>query len=52
MVYQVVFCQGYFSCVDFETESLEQAEEVKMERCAAMAEGGERDFCYVIKKKR
>ena len=51
-MYQVIFCQGSYSHVDYETTSYEQAEEVKRELEAEMYLGGERDFYYIIKEKR
>ena len=49
MKYQVVFIQGNYSAVDYETDNYEQAEEVRMELTSEMAINGERDFCYIIK---
>ena len=51
MIYQVVFIQGCYSCVDFETESYDQALEMQRELTSDMRMSGERDFCYIIKKK-
>lgn len=50
--YQVVFVQGNYSCVDYETSNYEQACEVKMELYAQMSMAGERNFDYIIKKVR
>ena len=50
MKYQVIFCQGGYSQVDFETEDYEQALEVKYELQSQMYLCGERDFYYIIKK--
>lgn len=52
VIYQVVFVQGNYSCVDYETSSYEQACEVKMELYAQMSMAGERNFDYIIKKVR
>ena len=49
MKYQVVFIQGNYSAVDYETDNYDQAEEVRMELTSEMAINGERDFCYIIK---
>ena len=50
MKYQVIFCQGTYTCVDYETESYEQACEVKSELQAEMYASGERNFNYIIKE--
>lgn len=50
MKYQVIFCQGSYTCVDYETTSYEQACEVKRELQAEMYAGGERNFDYIIKE--
>ena len=52
VLYQVVFCQGGYTCVDYETRVYEQAQEVMMELYAQMREAGERNFDYIIKKVR
>lgn len=49
-MYQVIFCQGNYSHVDYETTSYEQALEVKRELEAEMYAGGERNFDYIIKE--
>ena len=49
MKYQVVFQQGSYSCVDYETTDYDQAMEVKFELQAQMYACGERNFCYFIK---
>ncbi len=50
-MYQVVFCQGSYSCVDYETSDYDQALEVKAELYAEMYAGGERNFNYIIRVK-
>lgn len=52
MKYQVIFCQGNYSHIDYETTSYEQALEVKSELEAEMYICGERDFYYIIKELR
>lgn len=52
VLYQVVFVQGNYTCVDYETSSYEQACEVKMELQSQMYLCGERNFDYIIKKVR
>lgn len=47
--WQVVFIQGSYSAVDYETYDYDQAEEVRMELTSEMAMNGERDFCYIIR---
>ena len=49
MKYQVIFCSGNYSHIDYETENEEQAYEVKRELEAEMYMSGERDFYYIIK---
>ena len=49
MKYQVVFQQGYYSCVDYETDNYDQAVEVMYELQAQMYACGERNFSYFIK---
>lgn len=48
--YQVIFVQGSYSHVDYETDDYDQAQEVKRELQSDMYISGERDFCYVIKE--
>lgn len=50
-VYQVIFCQGSYSHIDYETENEEQAYEVRSELQAEMYMSGERNFDYIIKEK-
>lgn len=50
MKYQVIFCQGSYSAVDYETDNYDQALEVKSELQAEMYASGERDFYYIIKE--
>ena len=52
MIYQVVFKQGNWEQVDFETEDYDQACEVQRELYAEMSLMGERDFTYYIRRKR
>ena len=52
VIYQVVFCQGGYTCVDYETSVYEQAQEVMMELRSQMYIAGERNFNYIIKKVR
>lgn len=49
MRYQVIFCQGGYSAVDFETDDYSQAQEMRVHLTAQMHEAGERDFTYIIK---
>lgn len=49
MKYQVIFQQGSYSCVDYETEDYDQAAEVMYELQAQMYAAGERNFSYFIK---
>ena len=51
VIYQVVFHQNGYSCVDYETENIDQAFEVMTEMTAQAQAMGERDFCYSIKEK-
>lgn len=46
--YQVIFCQGGYSHVDFETDDYSQAQEMRVHLTAQMNEGGERNFTYII----
>ncbi len=48
--YQVVFCSGGYSAIDYETYNYEQALEVRSELQAEMSLMGERDFFYIIKE--
>lgn len=50
VIYQVVFLQGNYENVDYETENYDQAQEVMRELQAEMTLGGERNFCYVIRE--
>lgn len=50
MKYQVVFNSCGYESVDYETTSLEQAQEVKSELQAQAYMMGERDFSYYIKE--
>lgn len=50
VIYQVIFSQGDYSHVDYETESYEQACEVMRELQNEMYFGGERGFDYIIKE--
>ena len=47
--YQVIFSQGRYSAVDFETDDYSQAQEMRIHLTAQMSEAGERDFYYIIK---
>lgn len=46
--YKVIFCQGNYSAVDFETDDYSQAQEMRYHLQAQMSEAGERDFYYII----
>ena len=46
--YQVVFCQGNYTAVDFETDDYSQAQEMRVHLQAQMAEAGEHNFYYII----
>lgn len=48
--YQVVFCQGSYSHIDFETTDYNQAQEVRRELQNDMTLCGERDFYIVIRE--
>ena len=48
--YLVIFCQGRYSKVDYETEDYDQALEVREELTRDMMFCGERDFYYIIKE--
>ena len=50
VVYQVVFVQGNYGKVDYETENYSQAQEVMRELYSDMALGGERNFSYMIRE--
>lgn len=50
-IYQVVFCQGGYTCVDYETSNYEQACEVMAELYVQMSMAGERNFDYIIRRK-
>lgn len=52
IIYQVVFLQGDYSCVDYETSNYEQACEVMNELRSQMYIAGERNFDYIIKQVR
>lgn len=52
VVYQVVFMQGNYEAVDFETTDYDQACEVMREQQASMTMGGERNFSYMIREVR
>ena len=52
VLYQVVFVQGGYSCVDYETSNYEQALEVMTELRSQMYIAGERNFDYIIKQVR
>lgn len=47
-LYQVVFCQGGYTCVDYETSIYEQAVEIMGELQSQMYLAGERNFDYII----
>ena len=47
--YQIIFCQGGYTAVDFETDDYEQAQEMRYHLTARMREAGERNFDYIIK---
>jgi hypothetical protein len=49
-IYQVVFCQDGYTCVDYETSIYEQAQEVMAELRSQMYLAGERNFDYIIKE--
>lgn len=49
-IYQVVFVQGGYTCVDYETNNYEQAVEVMTELRSQMYIAGERNFDYIIKQ--
>lgn len=51
-LYQVVFCQGEYTRVDYETSNYEQACEVMTEFMSQMSLAGEKGFDYIIKKVR
>ena len=48
--YQVVFCQGSYSHIDFETTDYQQAQEVRNELQNEMTLCGERNFYIVIRE--
>lgn len=50
VTYQVVFSQGNYEKVDYETDNYEQAQEVMRELHASAKALGERNFCYCIKE--
>ena len=50
VVYQVVFSQNGYECVDYETEDYDTACEMKYHLTADMYACGERDFCYYVKE--
>lgn len=50
MRYQVIFCQGDYTCVDDEVSTMDQALERKAELTSEMRVCGERDFYYIIKE--
>ena len=46
--YQVIFCQGNYTAVDFETDDYSQAQEMRIHLTAQMSEAGEKNFTYII----
>jgi len=50
MTYQIIFHSGNYKCIDAETDSYEQACEIRDELQAQMYAYGERDFYYEIKE--
>jgi hypothetical protein len=48
--YQVIFCQGAYTCVDAECDTYDNACEREVELTAQMHMCGEHDFHYIIKE--